>query len=110
MPFAVGMYLPFSLSAGIMAGGVVRFIVEKIKGTDEEKKERADRGVLFTSGLIAGEGIMGIVLAVLAVLKVDSVINLSAKFGFTTPQFVSLIVFILLLYFLYTRCMKKEKK
>ena len=110
MPFAVGMYLPFSLSAGIMAGGVVRFIVEKIKGTDEEKKERADRGVLFTSGLIAGEGIIGIVLAVLAVLKVDSVINLSARFNFTTPQFVSLIVFILLLYFLYTRCMKKEKK
>ena len=110
MPFAVGMYLPFSLSAGIMAGGVVRFIVEKIKGTDEEKKERSDRGVLFTSGLIAGEGIMGIVLAVLAVLKVDSAINLSARFGFTTPQFVSLIIFILLLYFLYTRCMKKEKK
>ena len=38
MPFAVGMYLPFSLSAGIMAGGAVRFLVEKIKGTDEEKK------------------------------------------------------------------------
>ena len=109
MPFAVGMYLPFSLSAGIMAGGAVRFIVEKIKGTDEEKKARADSGVLFTSGLIAGEGIIGIVLAVLAVLKVDSVINLSARFNFTTPQFVSLIVFILLLYFLYTRCMKKEK-
>ena len=54
MPFAVGMYLPFSLSAGIMAGGAVRFIVEKLKGSDEEKKERADCGVLFTSGLIAG--------------------------------------------------------
>ena len=53
MPFAVGMYLPFSLSAGIMAGGAVRFIVEKLKGTDAEKKERGDRGVLFTSGLIA---------------------------------------------------------
>ena len=110
MPFAVGMYLPFSLSAGIMAGGVVRFIVEKIKGSDAEKKERGDRGVLFTSGLIAGEGIMGIVLAVLAVLKVDSVINLSEKFGFTTPQPVSLVVFILLLIYLYTRCMKKDKK
>ena len=110
MPFAVGMYLPFSLSAGIMAGGVVRFIVEKIKGSDAEKKERGDRGVLFTSGLIAGEGIMGIALAVLAVLKVDSVINLSEKFGFTTPQPVSLVVFILLLIYLYTRCMKKEKK
>ncbi len=110
MPFAVGMYLPFSLSAGIMAGGIVRYIVEKIKGTDEEKKERADRGVLFTSGMIAGEGIMGIVLAVLAVVKVDSVINLSAKFDFTTPQWVSLIIFILLLFYLYTRCMKKSKK
>nr|WP_294493988.1 oligopeptide transporter, OPT family [uncultured Mediterraneibacter sp.] len=106
MPFAVGMYLPFSLSAGIMAGGVVRFIVEKIKGTDEEKKERSDRGVLFTSGLIAGEGIMGIVLAVLAVVKVDSVINL----GFQLPQWCSLIIFVVLLYFLYTRCMKKDKK
>ena len=109
MPFAVGMYLPFSLSAGIMAGGIVRFIVEKIKGSDEEKKARGDRGVLFTSGLIAGEGIMGIVLAVLAVLKVDSAINLSAKFGFTTPQLVSLIIFILLLAYLYKVCMKKEK-
>lgn len=109
MPFAVGMYLPFSLSAGIMAGGIVRYIVEKIKGTDAEKKERADRGVLFTSGLIAGEGIMGIVLAVLAVVKVDSVINLSARFNFTTPQFVSLIVFVLLLVYLFRKCMKKAK-
>ena len=109
MPFAVGMYLPFSLSAGIMAGGTVRYIVEKIKGTDEEKKERADRGVLFTSGLIAGEGIMGIVLAVLAVAKVDSVINLSERFGFTTPQAVSLIVFVLLLVYLFRKCMKKAK-
>lgn len=105
MPFAVGMYLPFSLSAGIMAGGAVRFIVEKIKGSDEEKKERTDRGVLFTSGLIAGEGIMGIVLAILAVAGVDSVIKLKTSL----PQFASLIIFILLLFYLYRTCMKKEK-
>lgn len=110
MPFAVGMYLPFSLSAGIMAGGIVRYIVEKIKGTDEEKKERADRGVLFTSGMIAGEGIMGIVLAILAVVGADSAIDLSAKLGINTPQIVSLIIFILLLGYLFSRCMKKSKK
>ena len=110
MPFAVGMYLPFSLSAGIMAGGIVRYIVEKIKGTDEEKKERADRGVLFTSGMIAGEGIMGIVLAILAVVGADSAIDLSAKLGINTPQIVSLIIFILLLGYLFSRCMKKAKK
>lgn len=105
MPFAVGMYLPFSLSAGIMAGGAVRFIVEKIKGTDGEKKERGDRGVLFTSGLIAGEGIMGIVLAILAVAGVDSAI----KLDFSLPQIGSLIIFIVLLFYLYKVCMKKEK-
>ena len=38
MPFAVGMYLPFSLSAGIMAGGIVRIFVEKKKGTETEKE------------------------------------------------------------------------
>lgn len=109
MPFAVGMYLPFSLSAGIMAGGVVRFIVEKIKGTDEEKKDRADRGVLFTSGMIAGEGIMGIVLAVLAVLEVDSAIDVAAKLNISVPQIVSLVIFIFLLAYLYRVCMKKSK-
>ena len=53
MPFAVGMYLPFSLSAGIMAGGAVRFIVERIKGTVAEKNALTDRCVLFTSCIIA---------------------------------------------------------
>lgn len=48
MPFAVGMYLPFSLSAGIMAGGVVRILVEKRKGTEKEKKARTDRGLLLS--------------------------------------------------------------
>ena len=105
MPVAVGMYLPFSLSAGIMAGGAVRWIVERVKGSDEEKKERADRGVLFTSGLIAGEGIMGIVLAVLAVAGVDGKIVLP----FSLPQIGSLIIFVVLLFGLYKLCMKKNK-
>ena len=105
MPVAVGMYLPFSLSAGIMAGGAVRWIVERVKGSDKEKKERADCGVLFTSGLIAGEGIMGIVLAVLAVAGVDGKIVLP----FSLPQIGSLIIFVVLLFGLYKLCMKKNK-
>ena len=103
MPFAVGMYLPFSLSAGIMAGGAVRFIVERIKGTDKEKKERTDRGVLFTSGLIAGEGIVGILLAVLTVFEVNIALD------FSLPQILSLIIFIGLLLILFRQCMKKDK-
>ena len=103
MPFAVGMYLPFSLSAGIMAGGAVRFIVERIKGTDAEKKARTDRGVLFTSGLIAGEGIVGILLAVLTVFEKD------IAFDAGLPQFMSLVIFAALLLGLGWLCMKKDK-
>lgn len=106
MPFAVGMYLPFSLSAGIMAGGVVRILVEKRKGTEKEKKARTDRGLLFTSGMIAGEGIVGILLAVFAVFKIDSKIVLP----FQLPQIGSLIPFIALLALLYRVCMKADKE
>lgn len=106
MPFAVGMYLPFSLSAGIMAGGVVRILVEKRKGTEKEKKARTDRGLLFTSGMIAGEGIVGILLAVFAVFKIDSKIVLP----FQLPQIGSLILFIALLALLYRVCMKSDKE
>ena len=106
MPFAVGMYLPFSLSAGIMAGGVVRILVEKRKGTEKEKKARTDRGLLFTSGMIAGEGIVGILLAVFAVFKIDSKIVLP----FELPQIGSLMLFIALLALLYRVCMKADKE
>lgn len=62
LPFAVGMYLPIHLSAGIMIGGFIRYIVEKFK------KNRVDSGILFSSGMIAGEGLIGIILAVMEVL------------------------------------------
>ena len=107
MPFAVGMYLPFSLSAGIMAGGVVRWILERRKTDDEkEKKASIERGTLFTSGLIAGEGLMGVILAIFAVLKVDSKIVSPVAL----PQIGSLIIFIALLAYLYFICVKKSKK
>ena len=106
MPFAVGMYLPFSLSAGIMAGGVVRIFVEKKKGTEAEKKARTDRGLLFISGMIAGEGIIGILLAVFAVVKIDSKIILP----FHLPQVGSLVLYIALLVLLYVVCMKADKE
>ncbi len=62
LPFAVGMYLPIHLSMGIMIGGIIRRIVEKVK------KSGVERGILFTSGMIAGEGLVGIILAFVEVL------------------------------------------
>ena len=62
LPFAVGMYLPIHLSMGIMIGGIIRRIVEKVR------KSGVERGILFTSGMIAGEGLVGILLAFMEVL------------------------------------------
>lgn len=68
MPVAVGIYLPFSLSVPILVGGIVHAIV---RGSMTKRlgvgvaDESVHRGVLFSSGLIAGEAIMGIFVAVL---------------------------------------------
>lgn len=62
LPFAVGMYLPIYLSAEIMLGGVVRFLIDKFADKVSEK------GILVSSGMIAGEGLVGIILAILEVV------------------------------------------
>lgn len=62
LPFAVGLYLPVHLSVPIMVGGLLRLIYEK-------RKEKAkERGILYASGMIAGEGIVGILLALFAMI------------------------------------------
>ena len=77
LPFAIGVYLPVHLNACIMVGGIIRLVVDKLKKSDEEKKEITSNGTLFCSGMIAGEGLVGIVLAILAVFGVDKSIDLS---------------------------------
>jgi len=82
LPFAIGVYLPVQLNACIMVGGLIRLALDKMKRKDEEeKKAMVSDGVLFCSGMIAGEGLVGILLALLAVFGWDSVIDLSARFG-----------------------------
>ena len=107
MPFAVGMYLPFSLNAGIMAGGLVRLFMDKRNVSEKEKKASVDHGILFTSGLIAGEGLMGVILAIFAVAKLDKIM-ISPKISI--GEIGSLIVFILLLLYLARVCIKGGKK
>lgn len=87
LPVAIGIYLPIHLSSCIMIGGIVRWILDKVKRSDDEKKKILNDGTLFCSGMIAGEGIMGVVLAVLAVFNVSDALNLTQKFGI--PQIVS---------------------
>ncbi len=69
MLIAVGMYLPFYSTAAIFVGGVIRLAMEKIadrrKLKEEEKSQAVNTGVLLSSGFIAGESLMAVVLAFL---------------------------------------------
>lgn len=77
LPFAIGVYLPVHLNACIMAGGLVRLVFDRMKRGEEEKRQIISSGILYCSGMIAGEGLAGILLALLAVFGLDQVIDLS---------------------------------
>ncbi|MDF1545588.1 MAG: oligopeptide transporter, OPT family [bacterium] len=62
LPFAIGLYLPISLSSPIMVGGLVALLIRKISNGDEYKKKK-EQGILFASGLVAGDAFMGVIVA-----------------------------------------------
>ncbi len=72
MLIAVGMYLPFETVAAIFAGGVLKWIADRLTRPDQ-KDAAEQRGLLLASGLIAGEAIVGILLAVLFLAGVQSI-------------------------------------
>lgn len=71
LPFAIGLYLPIELSACIMVCGILRLILEKVYEGKANKDKVINNGVLCCSGMIAGEGLVGILLAILAVATVN---------------------------------------
>ena len=74
MLVSVGMYLPFATTFAIFVGGVFRSIADGIaarKGHNEAQKARSENiGILISSGMIAGEGLMGLVVAAFALLEI----------------------------------------
>ena len=100
LAFAIGLYLPIHLTAPLFVGGLIRRIWEAKKYKSEKVKEAAlNNGTLMASGMIAGEGIVGILLALLAVLNVDTDISESFFIG----DLGALIVFFALVaVFIYT--------
>ena len=88
LPVAIGIYLPVQLNACIMVGGLIRLFFDKMK-EGKKKDKTISNGILFCSGMIAGEGLVGIILAILAVVGVSEVLDLS-KF-ITLPSWASSI-------------------
>lgn len=107
LPFAIGVYLPVQLNACIMIGGLVRLYFDRKKYASEQERTRVtNRGVLYCSGMIAGEGLVGIVLAILAVIGVSDKINMAGVLNLSAGagNLASTVVFavMILLVFKFT--------
>ena len=82
MPFAIGLYLPIYLNATIMIGGIVRGLLDSRKGVDEKTKTaQSTDGTLYCAGMIAGEGLVGILLAIFAVVGISLDMSGIVNFG-----------------------------
>ena len=114
LPFAIGVYLPVQLNACIMVGGIIRLFFDKMKKEEKEKEDIITDGILYCSGMIAGEGLVGILLAVLAVVGVDSALDISGLLNLPSAvsNIASLVVFGLMILCLlkFTIWKKRDKK
>ena len=108
LPVAIGLYLPIHLSTPIMVGGLLRGTLDKKLNNDKfdasKIKDKIESGILYASGLIAGEGLIGILLAVFAVIKLD------LAFGIDLGQFGAIFFFGALVVSLYSYSIGKKIK
>ncbi|HKJ34063.1 MAG TPA: oligopeptide transporter, OPT family [Balneolales bacterium] len=118
---AVGIYLPFELDCATMVGGVIAWLVSKYQDRQRERddydaaKERSDRaGLLFASGLITGEALMGILLAIpIAYYGGTDVFSIKRLFGAQASPFEAwpgLILLAIVGYYLYRSAAKSFSK
>lgn len=77
LAFAVGMYLPIHLNAAIAAGGLLSLLMSKIIKHADELKQRTEEGILLASGLIAGDSLMGVILALLVYQNINMSLNMN---------------------------------
>lgn len=103
---AVGFYLPISISAPIMVGGIVRWLTTRFSKTQAEKQGREEAGTLFASGLIAGEALLSVVVALLIV---PGIIDPEAPF-MVDSQLFPLALFLGLVGLLWFTAVKYAKK
>ncbi|MDD7511201.1 MAG: oligopeptide transporter, OPT family [Peptostreptococcaceae bacterium] len=109
LPVAIGLYLPIHLSTPLMAGGLLKLYIEKKKFKNEQTRENViTSGILYSSGLIAGEGLVGIILAVFAVIGLDP--DISGKINLGNIGGLVFFAGILATMLLYTVWNKKVNK
>ena len=109
LPFAIGMYLGIETTACIMAGGLIRLLFDNLKVAKEKKENIINDGVLFSSGMVAGEGVIGILLAVFTVLGINLDLSSYIPTGLVTILISIAILASIALVFFKCTLWKKSK-
>ncbi len=107
LTFAIGLYLPLSLSTPVMIGGIVSWIVHKMTKDQGLLKARLDKGLLIGSGLIAGDALMGVLIAILAGFGYIEQINIGSSWAGSYQDIISIALFIGLACYLYIYSVKE---
>jgi putative OPT family oligopeptide transporter len=110
LPVALGIYLPIHLNSAILVGGIVRVLVEKkFKKNEERQKTQVEKGILLASGLVAGDALMGIIVAGFATAGVD--LGFGAKMfpALAASNEFSVVVFLALAAWIYVYATKVDK-
>jgi uncharacterized oligopeptide transporter (OPT) family protein len=96
LAFAVGVYLPVATMVPVFLGGLLRYFVEKKAPNEEAAAQRKERGILFGSGLVGGEGLLGVVIAGVAVVLARAPAGIGYAWAGAIAPFVALLAFGLL--------------
>jgi putative OPT family oligopeptide transporter len=106
LAFAVGIYLPVSTMTPVFLGGLLRHFAERRAATAEQASERRERGVLFGSGLVGGEGLLGVGIAAYAVAMTRAPAELGPGWAGVLEPFVPLIPFAILVWLLWRSALR----
>ena len=101
LAFAVGIYLPVATMTPVFLGGFIRWIMERRAKSQEEANERRERGVLFGSGLVGGEGLLGVGIAAYAVLLTRAPQGFGSAWAGVLEPWFPILPFGLLVWLLY---------
>ncbi len=101
LPFAVGVYLPVSTMVPVFLGGLMRYFAERGAGDEDPAASKRERGVLFGSGLVGGEGLLGVVVALIAVALGRAPASIGYAWAGAAAQWVGLAAFLLLAFYFW---------
>jgi putative OPT family oligopeptide transporter len=96
LPFAVGLYLPVSTMVPVFLGGMLRYVLEARASVPESVESRRTAGMLFGSGMVGGEGLVGVAVAGWAVANGAAPVGIGPEWAGDFAPYAATLAFALL--------------